>query len=571
MRQAAVLIALLLAGSLLAASCAPGPPAGEGRPAPGPSAAGRTLVMIAGAEAATFATRPLASRASGSRGIGESRALLNATLVYRDERGRPVPYLAEALPELNSASWRVFPDGTMETVYRLRPNLTWHDGTPLVAEDFVFAWRLYANPTFGGASSPPIGLMEEILAPDPRHVVIRWRGSYPEAAELEDGFPPLPRHILEPLYQQLSADAFVNQPFWADEYVGLGAYRLDRREPGVSFDASAFDAHALGRPRIDRVRVVYMSDPNAAVANLLSGAAHLVLESLIWGEEGIVLQREWGSSGGTVMWEPLSSRNIQIQVRPEYALPPQLIDVRVRRALAHALDKEAAFEPVTAGYGLMTDTFTHPLADYYEAVDRAVTKYRHDPRRAHQLLEDVGFALGRDGFWAGPTGDRITLEVWFIAGSTNERENAIFVESLRRFGIDATSHVWGVQSTSNEARSKLPGIFAGAGGEGIGFTRYHGKEIPRPENRWTGNNRGGYVNPEIDRLVDAFEITLERSERIQQIVQMERIISQEVPTILLYYTPRVVAHVGALRGPTKNLTPDAGAWARRVHLWEWQF
>ena len=69
----------------------------------------------------------------GSTGEPSPYRALNAGLAINDERELPHPYLAEALPELNSDTWRVFPDGRMETAYRLRPNLTWHDGRPLTA------------------------------------------------------------------------------------------------------------------------------------------------------------------------------------------------------------------------------------------------------------------------------------------------------------------------------------------------------------------------------------------------------------------------------------------------------
>src|SRR5712691_6674095 len=54
--------------------------------------------------------------------------MFNATLDLYDDRGQPLPYLAEALPVLNTDSWIVFPDGRMETRYHLKPNLVWHDG-----------------------------------------------------------------------------------------------------------------------------------------------------------------------------------------------------------------------------------------------------------------------------------------------------------------------------------------------------------------------------------------------------------------------------------------------------------
>jgi ABC-type transport system substrate-binding protein len=75
-------------------------------------------------------------------------------LVLNDDRESPTPYLAEALPTANTDTWRILPDGRMETIYRLRPSLTWHDGAPLTAADFVFAWRVYATPELGQGASP---------------------------------------------------------------------------------------------------------------------------------------------------------------------------------------------------------------------------------------------------------------------------------------------------------------------------------------------------------------------------------------------------------------------------------
>src|SRR5438132_1040158 len=68
---------------------------------------------------------------SGS--LGQVRRVFNAQLDYLDERETAVPYLAEAIPALDTDTWRVFADGRMETTYHLRPNLSWHDGRALTA------------------------------------------------------------------------------------------------------------------------------------------------------------------------------------------------------------------------------------------------------------------------------------------------------------------------------------------------------------------------------------------------------------------------------------------------------
>ncbi len=77
----------------------------------------------------------------------------------------PVPYLAEAVPQLNTDAWRVNPDGTMETRYRLKPNITWYDGQPLTADDFVFAEEVYTEPALAANTTPPGSLIGRVTAP----------------------------------------------------------------------------------------------------------------------------------------------------------------------------------------------------------------------------------------------------------------------------------------------------------------------------------------------------------------------------------------------------------------------
>src|SRR5439155_675466 len=143
------------------------------------------------------------------------------------------------------------------------------------------------------SSAPPISLMEEVLAPDPRTITIRWRQLYPYAGVLNRGFQPLPRHLLEDDYQQLDAQHFAGQSFWTRDYVGLGPYRLSQWEPGAYLDGTGFEGHALGRPKIDRVRVAIVGDSSTALTVMLSGGAHFSLDVAITQEEGAILEREW--------------------------------------------------------------------------------------------------------------------------------------------------------------------------------------------------------------------------------------------------------------------------------------
>jgi peptide/nickel transport system substrate-binding protein len=284
----------------------------------------------------------------------------------------------------------------------------------------------------------------------------------------------------------------------------------------------------------------------------------------------VTLEQAWASSqAGVVLWGTDIPKGQEIQMRPEVAVPTQLAtDARVRQALAFAIDRVALTTVVTAGRGLVREIFTHPDEPYYDQVLKAVpTRYTYDPRQAEQLLQQAGFSRGADGVWLTPTGQRFTLEQWYLTGATNERDSAILVDSFRRIGIDASANEWGIQRTSQEERARTAGLFGG----NIGKLpdKYHSRNVARAENRWMGSNRFGFTNPELDRIVDAYGATLDRTQRIEQIAQMERIALEQLPAIPTYWTAVVVAHATALKGVAANRVPEAGD-ERLMWQWEWR-
>jgi peptide/nickel transport system substrate-binding protein len=564
-----MLIAPLLLVLIACAAPAGRPSPGDGAPAPpaASTAPQRTLVVGFRGEPPSLASKPLVVVDGSVRG---PLPMVNATLDGLDERGIPYPYLAEALPQLNTDTWRLLPDGRMETQYRLRPNLTWHDGTALSGEDFVFAWRVYGTAALGHAASPPLSFMEEVAAPDPRTVVIRWKQPYGEAGAISDTFQALPRHLLQQPFQELEASAFVNLPFWTTEYVGLGAYKLERWEPGAFIEARAFDGYALGKPRIDRMKIVFLPDANTALANLLSGEVHYIGDFVFGVEQAANLERQWAATqGGTILYAQTTLRVSAVQLRPEFALPAAQRDVRVRRALFHGIDGPTANEVLNRGRGLVTGTLTSPNADYYGEIDRVIAKYPFDPRRAQQLMEEAGYARGSDGFFRGRDGSQMDFNVWFTASAKNEQENAVIVDSLRKSGFDATSHVVSAaQLADGRTLATTPGL--STRGHSKPLLDYTTDQIQSPENRWRGGNRGGWSNPAYDRTVEAYSSALDRTDRIRNAAELERIFTEELPSIPHWFSPNVTAHVATLKGPVARVMPETTAGTLRVHEWEWR-
>jgi peptide/nickel transport system substrate-binding protein len=353
--------------------------------------------------------------------------------------------------------------------------------------------------------------------------------------------------------------------------VGAGPFRVDRWPPGAFIEGSAFDRHVLGAPRIGRIRLIFLGDPNTTLANLLAGEVQFSADDSIRFEQGLMLQREWGPrNGGAVLVKPDLWRASYAQLRPELLATPGLADVRVRKALALTMDKQGLNLALFDGQGIMSDVPLIPsTVDYYATIEPAATKYPYDPTLAQTLLVQAGYARGGDGVWASPAAGRLAFGLTTTSSSQNEAELSILGAGWRQLGFEVTESILPVaQSQDGQTRASFPGLYTFStplGEDTLAAETTIG--IPRPDNRWTGNNRGAWSNPEFDRLSDAFSTTLDQTQRLELVAQMVRIFSDEVPALPLYFNPIPVAHLAALKGPANVAPASAIAW----NVYQWEF
>jgi peptide/nickel transport system substrate-binding protein len=540
-----------------------------GRPQPS-----RTLTM-----AVKYEVPDLATKLPASSGPNTTRRLFNASLALIDDAGKPRPYLAQTLPELNTGSWQVFADGRMETTYQLRPGLTWHDGAPLTAEDFVFAFQVYREPDLGFIGRPE-NLMEAVLAPDPGTLVIQWRAAYPDAGSLElDGLVPLPKHLLEEGFADFgrtgAREAFLARPFWTVEYIGAGPYRLTHWEPGSRLEAEAFSGHILGRPKIERLVVKVIPDENTVLTMVLAGGqVDYTNYQTLKAEHLPVLKRDWeAASKGVVTPVKNSGTTLTPQQRPEYVGDRALLDVRVRRAIAHTLDRPSVNEGAFNGIGFPSESFVPDSEPVYQELERARMKFPLDPRRAEQLMNDAGFTRDDGGLFADAGGRRFRLDFLFTAGTQNEQTQAILADAWRRAGFDVYQAVLSEADTRDlSTRHTFKGL-ASRGGAPLPFW-YTSRDIGAATTRWAGENRGGWSSPEYDALFAAYSSSLDRTERMRHWVQMMTTANDQALSYLLFFNIQIRTWVTGLSGPDIGVqgfgqlsTPTTPHW--NIHEWDW--
>jgi len=184
-------------------------------------------------------------------------------------------------------------------------------------------------------------------------------------------------------------------------------------------------------------------------------------------------------------------------------------------------------------------------------------------------MEEAGYAKGADGFFTRPNGQGVRFSVASSAGPKNESEVATYVDSLKGAGFDVSQRILpAAQIADPEQRATLPGLQVRGGGYQI--LTYTSDQIPGPNNRWRGENRGGWNSPAYDRLYEAYSTTLSTQERVGQLAQIEKLLTEEVPVIPHFFNAEVNAQVAALKGPIARQAPDTSGTFLYVHTWEWQ-
>jgi peptide/nickel transport system substrate-binding protein len=564
----AVLTAGMLLSSCSSSARAPAEPtSGDSRQVT-PAEPLRTMVGALRLEPTSLALRPPRETFSNV----DHLRLFNADIANIDDQSVPRPYLVEALPQLDTDSWRVLPDGRMQTTYHLRPNLLWHDGTPLSAEDFVFSWRVYANPDVGLWRQPPFDAIEQVQAADPRTLVLSWKRLYPDAPHMagrDRNLPALPRHLLEAPFAAEPLDAFLALSYWSRDYLGSGPYRMVDWEPGAFIEAAAFDAHVTGRPKIDRIKLLFISDPNTALSNMLAGDLHLAGATALGITHGVTLQQEWAPrQAGTVIYQTFIWRGVTLQFLPALTSPRALQDVRVRKAMAYALDKGAINETINAGLAVDADYLLPPNGQWGAAVQRGAVKYGYDPRLSEQLMREAGFEKGPDGVWLHPAEGRFNVELRTIAGGSSANELAALASDWQKAGFEINQRMFpAALGLDPETKAGYPGLSLTSmpATERTVLGPVPGN-IPTPENRWRGGSQINWTHPEYTRLVELFTSTLRREERADQMTQMARLFSEDVAALSLGFPPIVWAAVSALRGPKAGPPETNVLW--NVPEWE---
>jgi peptide/nickel transport system substrate-binding protein len=260
-----------------------------------------------------------------------------------------------------------------------------------------------------------------------------------------------------------------------------------------------------------------------------------------------------------------------VQFRPDFVNPSELSDVRVRKAISHAIDRKALAEALLGEHGIAAEILRPRTVTYYAAVEGAATKYPYDLQRSAQLMAEAGFQRRADGtFLRSSGGTPLSIEVRGIGEGQEAQETTIVANNLQQagFGPELNLVPAAMRRASAEFRSTFPALTTNYQAIGEELDKLLTSAVGTRENQYSGGNRGGWSHPEYDLLYEAYYNTLEPAQRMQHLAQVLALISAEVPVMPLYFNLEVVAHAVSLRGP-RHAEPDTTRYWD-IHEWQWQ-
>jgi peptide/nickel transport system substrate-binding protein len=472
------------------------------------------------------------SAGTGSiRGVGEVEKMIHAGLTSFDSHGAVIPQLAEQAPATDNGLWRVLSDGRMETEWRLKPGVAWHDGVAMTADDLLFSAKVARDETLALPSDPGYKFITSIEAKDSRTIVVHWEKPYIDANRLFGyGFIlPLPQHLLAEAYAE-NKEGLLELPYWTTDFVGAGPFQVREFIRSSHVDLRASSAYALGTPKIDQVLVKFLQDPNVLIANILSGEVEMSLGRGLSLEQAIEVDERWDGrmEGHPSNW---------VAHYPQFLTPnPEVIkDVNFRRALIHAMDRKQISDRLQAGRAPVAHAILPPSAPDYAPIESRIVKYDYDPRRAAQLIEGLGYQKRADGLFYDPAGQKLQVEARTNAGDDfKEKMLLASADFWKAAGVDVDVVISPRQRASDrEYRASYPGFDLVR--QPFDPTRFRSSESPLPENKWRGNNRMRYSNPELDQLIDQFFTTIPLAARQLIVGGMMHILTDQAVALGVIY------------------------------------
>ncbi|MDP2778635.1 MAG: ABC transporter substrate-binding protein [Anaerolineales bacterium] len=448
--------------------------------------------------------------------------------------------------------------------FRLRPDLTWADGTPLTADDSVYAFEINAN-VKTSANTYLIERTQIYEAADAQ--TVQWWGmpGFIDPTYFINFWAPAPKH----LWDEFPADQLPSIDIASRTPIGWGPYMIVEWIAGdhiALVKNPYYFRTADGYPKIETLSFRFIPDPNMALSELVAGRCDILDPSIsLDGQAGLLQEMQTAeqaqvfiNSGMTIEWLGLGLAPASYDNGFDIQKDRQDIfsDAHTRQGIAYCLDRQSVVDHVLFG---MTTVPTTYIPVEHPVYDSNITPIPYDPEVGISLLELAGWqdtdndpATPRRAVKVANVPFNTPLQLNYYTTTATQRRQVVEIleKSLAECGIGLEVEYF----SQNDLYAAGPNGFLfgrnfdlaeyamGVNGIEPPCAWFTGAEIPSEDNLWVGTNITGYSNQEYDSACRAAQLSLpEEQAYTNSYRQTQMILSTDLPAIPLYYRPQIAA------------------------------
>jgi len=439
--------------------------------------------------------------------------LVFSTLFALNERLEVVGLLAERWESPTPTTYLV----------TLRKGVRFHDGHELTSDDVVYTFTSLLDPNFISPRKGAYRMLDHVRAVDP----------YTVEFTLKEPFGSFPINLVIPIVPKGAGPGLRSAP------IGTGPYRFVSFAVDDRVVLTPFEGYMDGAPRNGGVVIKIVPDDTMRGLELRKGTVDLVVNDLA---PDIIHQLRTDSTLQVVEAPGTDYAYVGVNLRD-----PVLKDVRVRQALAHAVDRDAIVKHLRRGLARPAVGILPPMS---WAFTRDVADYPFDPAKAGALLDEAGY---RDPDGSGPA-PRLRLTLKVSSTEFNRLQSSVLQQNFARIGVALEVRTYEFATLYADV---LKGNFQLFTLQWVGVSDpdmlrrvFHSKQMPP-----SGFNRGFFSNPAVDALIDEATVSNDDTRRRALFADAQRLISRDVPYLSLWYKTNVAVARRELTG--LRLSPSA--------------
>lgn len=413
-------------------------------------------------------------------------------------------------------SWQVAADNKTIT-FKLKSGLQWADGKPLTSEDVLFTWQLVTDEKTHSPYASDYQLVTKAEAPDAQTFIVHYSQPFAPALESWASLQVLPKHKLAG--QDIHTTSFAQKP------LGSHYYQLKEWRHGEYLKLEKNPKSVLGPANIDTLVERIIPDPAAQFLELMADNIDsmnmdpITYARIIPSRPALQAQlnqyKELGNS--------YTYLGFNLKRKP-------FDDVRIRKAINYAIDKQEIIDGVYLGLGI---AIASPYKPGTRWSNPQLTPYPFDPAKAKQLLAEAGYQDSDGDGYVERDGKTLSFEMLTNLGNKQREKTAVIIQRrLKEVGID--TRIRTLEWASLLTNFIKPGDFdAVVMGWGLGLD-------PDQYNIWHSSQQNpgqfnfiGYHNPVVDQLLEQGRLEFDPEKRMHIYHEFAKVLYEDSPLVYL--------------------------------------